>query len=165
MADNDWYIDAFHNDPGTPPTHEADAEVVSLARTVTGLSIGAQSHRDEPEDVNNPFLRTSDPRLDPLSGKFDPVQWTKTILQIQSGDPNGYPHNTAAVSFSNLNVYGYGKSTDYQKNVGNYLLDLPRVVYNFLGGKGQRIDILRNFEGYALVSFTRVYLIIYEPVG
>jgi hypothetical protein len=53
-----------------------------------------------------------------------------------------------------LNIY----ATVYQKNVGNYLLDLPRVVYNLLGGKEQGIDILRNFEGYALVSFCISYV-------
>ncbi|KAF8230823.1 putative ABC transporter [Tricholoma matsutake] len=144
--------EALNNDSGPLSTPQADAEVVSLARTVTGLSNGAGSQKDNLEDIDNPFLGTDDPRLDPLSGKFDPVAWTKSILQIQSRDPNGYLHNTAAVSFHNLNVYGYGKSTDHQKNVGNYLLDLPRVVHHLLGGKGQRIDILRNFEGVMLES-------------
>ncbi|THH15930.1 hypothetical protein EW146_g4638 [Bondarzewia mesenterica] len=150
MAENEkWQSQAvpFSDRPGPPLAHEADADVVALARTMTGLSQSAQSDIGKPEDVDNPFLGTDDPRMDPSSGKFDPIRWTKSILQIQSSDPEGYPHYTAAVSFSNLNVYGYGKPTDHQKTVGNYLLDIPGIVRNLLGSKGQRIDILRNFEG------------------
>lgn len=156
MAENEkWHAEvasAGNELPATgpPPSRQADAEVVALARSMTNLSQSGTTHDEKSGDSNNPFLSAQDPSLDPLSGKFDPVRWTKSILQIQGSDPDGYPHHTAAVSFSNLNVYGYGKPTDHQKTVGNYFLDITGVARDLLGSKGQRIDILRNFEGYVL---------------
>ncbi|TDL14894.1 P-loop containing nucleoside triphosphate hydrolase protein [Rickenella mellea] len=152
VSSNDW------PSSNHPSAREAEAEVVSLARTLTGQSHGSQRHEEDGEHADNPFLGIEDPALDPLSDKFDPVRWTKSILQIQSNDPDGYPHHTAAVSFSDLNVYGYGKSTDHQKTVGNYLLDIPGMVRNLFGSKGQRIDILQNFEGVVRESEMLVVL-------
>nr|A0A1V0QSE4.1 RecName: Full=ABC-type transporter eriD; AltName: Full=Erinacine biosynthesis cluster protein D [Hericium erinaceus]ARE72241.1 ABC-transporter [Hericium erinaceus] len=130
--------------PPSPST--ADTEVAALARSMTNASRSSVYSPEKP-DGTNPFLGTDDPRMDPLSGKFEPERWTKAILQLQSSDPEGYPHHTAAVSFSDLSVYGYGRPTDHQKTVGNYFLDIPGLARDILGRKGQRIDILRNFEG------------------
>jgi ATP-binding cassette, subfamily G (WHITE), member 2, PDR len=148
MAENNekWWPSS--STPSELP-HEPDAQVGALARTMTGLSQSTHGSKKElDDDIDNPFLGVDDPRLDPLSGNFDSVMWTKTILQLQSRDPDGYPHHTAAVSFSNLNVYGYGKPTDYQKTVGNYLLAIPGLVRDLSSGRGRRVDILKNFEGY-----------------
>jgi ATP-binding cassette, subfamily G (WHITE), member 2, PDR len=133
---------------GLKISSEADIELGALAHTVTALSQGSHDYEKELEDDDNPFLRVLNPRLDPLSGRFDSVLWTKTILQLQSNDPDDFPRYTAAVSFSNLNVYGYGRPTDYQKTVGNYPLAIAGFARNLLGRKGQKVDIIRNFEGY-----------------
>jgi ATP-binding cassette, subfamily G (WHITE), member 2, PDR len=148
------------NDNPALPYEEAEAEVVALARAMTGSSRRARHRRggfvrfeDPPMDLefNDPFHGVDDPRLDPLSGKFDSTLWTKAILQLQANDPRGHPHYTAAVSFSNLNVYGYGNPTDYQKTVGNYPLTVLGMARNLFSGKGPRVNILKNFEGYTFL--------------
>ncbi|KAF9000473.1 ABC-2 type transporter-domain-containing protein [Cyathus striatus] len=124
-----------------PTLHEADEEVAVLARTMSRRSLQHTLTNSNDETVDNPFLgNSSDPTLDPLSGKFDPVKWSKNVLQLQASDPEGYPRQTAAVSWSNLTYR-------YQKTVGNYLLDMPGMMRAMFGYKGQRIDILRGFEG------------------
>ncbi|KAF9000471.1 ABC transporter CDR4 [Cyathus striatus] len=134
---------------GLPTNEAADSEVASLARTMTRESMNFPTPDSvvPSADVDNPFLHSTDPALDPLSGKFDPVKWAKNVLQLQGSDPEGYPRQTAAVSWSDLSVHGYGSSTDHQKTVGNYLLDLPAVARSAFGYKGERIDILNGFEG------------------
>jgi ATP-binding cassette, subfamily G (WHITE), member 2, PDR len=160
------------NDNSAIPYEEAEAEVVALARTMTGSSHRAYHRRrgsvrfeNPPMDLefNDPFHEVDDPRLDPLSGKFDSTLWTKAILQLQSNDPGGHPHYTAAVSLSNLNVYGYGNPTDYQKTVGNYPLSVLGMARNLFSGKGQRVNILKNFEGYTFPFFYLVLLMVYGP--
>ncbi|KAF5346654.1 hypothetical protein D9758_013227 [Tetrapyrgos nigripes] len=116
---------------------QAPEEVTALARRMTSSSM-----RDR-----NPFNDHDDPTMDPRSGKFDYQKWIRSVLQITSRDPERYPQRTAGISFTNLNVHGFGQSTDYQKTVGGVLLDIPRAIIDFLGRRRQRIDILRNFEG------------------
>lgn len=55
---------------------------------------------------------------------------------------------TAGVAYRNLNVFGFGSATDYQKSVGNVLLESVGLIRQVLGmAKKRRIDILRGFEG------------------
>ncbi|KAF7555313.1 hypothetical protein G7046_g6583 [Stylonectria norvegica] len=68
-------------------------------------------------------------------------------------DPNSpIPPRTRAAKglcFQNLNVFGYGTPTDFQKNVANVWLALPgmaRRLFTKTGGH-RRIDILRQFDG------------------
>ncbi|KAK7047753.1 Multidrug resistance protein [Paramarasmius palmivorus] len=127
-----------------PPIPEVDVEqeVAQLARTFTQRSLA--QHVDT--DVH-PFSEDAEPELDPRSEKFDPQRWLRSMFGIHSRDSQRYPKRTAGISFTNLNVYGYGKPTDYQKTVGNILLGIPDMIKGLLGNKGQRIDILRDFEG------------------
>jgi len=141
-VDNDTDSTIFNRSEELAP--EAQHEVTSLARRMTNISL-KQQHLSNYE---NPFGEQQDPTMDPRSGKFDYQKWIRTLLHVTSRDPDKYPRRTAGISFANLNVHGYGNSTDHQKTVGNVLLDLPRTAVNQLGGgKGRRIDILRNFEG------------------
>ncbi|KAI3598044.1 multidrug resistance protein cdr1 [Moniliophthora roreri] len=128
---------------GSEDTVTPEEQVIEIARTFTQRSLGQHT----PFDIVTPFSDKADPELDPRSEKFDPQQWLRSMLEITSRDPERYPKRTAGISFTNLNVYGYGKSTDYQKTVGNIWLDIPGTVKSLMGHKGQRIDILRDFEG------------------
>ncbi|KAK0199278.1 AtrD, ABC-transporter [Desarmillaria ectypa] len=139
-ADHESAVTAYDADPFP---EDAEREIVQLARSLTNASLAGQGLHDD----DNPFEGSTDPRMDPRSGKFDYHLWIRSILQITSRDPDRYPHRTAGISFQNLNVYGYGKPTDHQKTVGNVLLDMPKMVGGVLGSKGRRIDILRDFEG------------------
>ncbi len=141
-------------------------EVVQLARTVTNASL-PNAHLGEGD---NPFEGSADPRMDPMSGKFDYHLWIRTVLSLNvlhAGDGEA-PGRTAGISYRNLNVYGYGKPTDHQRTVGGVLLDLPRMVYDLVGGvfggsggRGRRIDILRNFEG--LVNAGEMLVVLGRP--
>ncbi|MCJ1270047.1 hypothetical protein MMC22_009941 [Lobaria immixta] len=68
----------------------------------------------------------------------------------------------ASVAYRNLNVYGFGTATDYQKTFANY----PLAYLSRLGGlfgrvRKSRIDILRDFEG--LVSGGEMLLVLGRP--
>ena len=96
------------------------AEVANLAKQLTQHSIRTTGGNDYP----NPFLGTDDPALDPLSGHFKPAAWTKTLLGIESRDPERYPKRTAGVSYKNLSVHGFGSLTDYQKYNSTFQVSL-----------------------------------------
>ncbi|KAK1227247.1 Multidrug resistance protein [Marasmius sp. AFHP31] len=123
-----------------------EPEVSRLARTVTKLST-AQSHYDIEQDTSSPFSENVDPSLDPRSGKFDYHRWTRWLLDISNRQLAPGSARTAGVSFQNLSVRGYGKPTDHQKTVWNVVWDIPGMVRGLFEGKGQRIDILRDFKG------------------
>lgn len=108
----------------------------------------------------NPFLDTSNsPILDPYSEKFNALEWTKHVEHIRSQDPETYQSKVAGVSFKNLSAYGYGSSADYQKTVGNLPLDVVSFFKNTLTrDKGEKIEILRNFDGLVRPGETLVVL-------
>lgn len=106
-----------------------DQEVTSLARQLTQHSI---KHHDG--NYINPFTGTDEPSLDPMSGKFSPEAWTRTLIglehiprfwtirssfcvRLESRDPERYPKRVAGVSYRNLSVHGFGNLTDYQKYI------------------------------------------------
>ena len=109
----------------------AAQEVTKLARKLTRQSSGQQSSGDDElgrtltaqsvkttgGNYRNSFLDTTDPALDPNSGHFKPEQWVRTLVGLQSRDPERYPQRVAGISYKNLNVHGFGTLTDYQKYV------------------------------------------------
>lgn len=69
-------------------------------------------------------------------------------MHLQSRNPETYIPRTAGVAYKNLNVYGFGQATDYQKTVGNITLEVIGMAKRLFGaGKAQKIEILRDFEG------------------
>lgn len=130
--------------------------VEELARTFT-----QQSANNEATSDINPFKGSADPALDPKSGKFNAAKWVKTLIGIQSRDPERYPNRVAGISYKNLNVHGFGNPTDYQKTFGNYPLEIP-ALFNKVRGKGQRkIQILRDFEG--LIKSGEMLVVLGRP--
>lgn len=104
----------------------AAQEVTKLARKLTqqsssdeelGRTLTAQSVKTSEGNYRNSFLDASDPTLDPNSGQFRPERWVRTLVGLQSRDPERYPQRVAGVSYKNLNVHGFGSLTDYQKYV------------------------------------------------
>ena len=73
------------------------------------------SSRSVEGGFRNSFLDSSDPTLDPNSGQFKPEAWVRTLIGLQSRDPERYPQRVAGIGYSNLNVHGFGGLTDYQK--------------------------------------------------
>jgi ATP-binding cassette subfamily G (WHITE) protein 2 (PDR) len=85
------------------------------------------------------------------------------VLNFHLQDPEAPPMRTAGVAFRNLNVFGFGTATDYQKSVGNVLLESVSLVRQALGlAKQRRIDILRGFEG---VVYAGEMLVVLGPPG
>ena len=117
------------------PTEEESAGIIhELARQVSHTS--SLNSEYSTSTLVNPFYSQTticpSPKLNPSSSSFNPRAWVKSVLAIQSRDPERYPSRSAGVSFSNLHVHGFGSSTDYQKTVRNIPLDyhLPIDVRN-----------------------------------
>ncbi|PVH73880.1 ATP-binding cassette transporter [Cadophora sp. DSE1049] len=115
--------------------------IQELART--------QSFEDNSNEKRNPFLSGTDPDspLNPNGTKFNARAWATNIAKIASEKGQGF--RKIGLCFQDLNVFGYGTPTDFQKDVGNIWLAVPGMVRRFFASKaGQtRIDILRDFEG------------------
>lgn len=130
-------------------------QVTSLARQYTNASTYSAIGK-------NPFTEAEpNSSLDPNGENFNARAWAKALLHLQSRDPEKYPERTAGVAFKNLNVYGYGNATDYQKSVGNVFLDVPGLVNQAMGKGQRRIDILRDFEG--LVEAGEMLVVLGPP--
>ncbi|KIV78697.1 hypothetical protein PV11_06318 [Exophiala sideris] len=120
---------------------EADERVRYLARQFSrdsGFSTSTNS---------NPFNAEPDSPLDPNSDNFRPRAWVKAMFQLQSSDNDRFLARTAGVAFRNLNAHGYGAATDYQKSVGNVMLEVVGLARRLMGVGQQRVDILRGFDG------------------
>jgi ATP-binding cassette, subfamily G (WHITE), member 2, PDR len=95
------------------------------------------------------ILGNNDPNspLNPRGGKFNARVWAKTIAK--AANERGQDFRRVGLCFQNLNVFGYGTPTDFQKDVGNIWPALPGMARRlFFRTAGQtRIDILRQFHG------------------
>jgi hypothetical protein len=87
-----------------------DDEVLKLARKYT-----TQSHHSVYN--KNPFEEKEDSILNPASPDFSPRAFAKSLLNLQARDPEKWKQRTTGFAFKNLNVYGFGSPTDYQKSV------------------------------------------------
>lgn len=125
---------------GTPYDEEdAQDEIHDLARRLTSHSRRG-SHSLFPEPSNK--------LLDPSSPEFDARKWAASFYRLQTQALLGNEPNSIGMAFRNLEVYGMGTSTNYQKTVGNFLLGAATSVLSKLSSRGeQRVDILQNLEG------------------
>ena len=97
-------------------THESSGEnLIELEKAISLHSV-----KTDGGNYRNAFLDTTDPALDPNSGHFKPEKWVRTLVGLQSRDPERYPQRVAGLSYRNLNVHGFGSLTDYQKLVGTF---------------------------------------------
>ncbi|KAG8164849.1 hypothetical protein KVR01_005124 [Diaporthe batatas] len=132
--------------------------VQNLARQYTNKShasgiTGANPFAEHANDPDSP--------LNPNGDKFNARAWAKNVVELVSSEGHGF--RTSGIAFQNLNVFGYGAGTDYQKDVANILLDVAGVVRGvFGGGKKKRIDILQNFDG---VVHKGEMLVVLGPPG
>lgn len=125
------------NGSDTPKSSDqSDSEILRLARRVS-----AESKHLE---YGSPFDASEDSTLDPNSEKFDAKVWAKRFYEtLYATDPA----RVMGVSYENLHVFGYGSDTDFQNTVGNWPFKLPELAHRVLGGRGQKVDILRDFAG------------------
>lgn len=150
-----------HQSTTSTSTDAIDTDEEGQAVAVLARQITLQSVKTSGGGYVNPFLGSDDPQLDPRSGKFSPKAWIKTLVGIQSRDPERYPTRVAGVSYRNLNVHGFGAPTDYQKTFGNYPLAIASI-FNKLTGRGKiKIQILRDFDG--LVKSGEMLVVLGRP--
>jgi ATP-binding cassette, subfamily G (WHITE), member 2, PDR len=132
-------------------------KVRELARAITHNSI-----KNADGELVNPFDGSDNPALDPLSGKFSYRAWVKTLVGLQSRDPERYPRRVAGVAYKNLSAFGFGESTDYQKTFGNYPLEAGGLFRRLIGQRQQtKIQILRDFDG--LVRSGEMLVVLGRP--
>jgi ATP-binding cassette subfamily G (WHITE) protein 2 (PDR) len=118
------------------PSTSSDTDIVQLARRVSAES--------EHLGHTSPFDAPSGGRLDPNSEVFDAKAWAKQFYNaLYASDPV----RVMGVAYENLHVSGYGSDTDFQNTVGNWPFKLPELAHRLVGSRGQKVDILRNFEG------------------
>ncbi|KAG9253600.1 ABC-2 type transporter-domain-containing protein [Emericellopsis atlantica] len=107
-----------------------------------------QSAGDLHHDVRSLFANDDpDSVLNPASEHFNARSWAKAVAKRATED--GTRLRRSGFCFQNLNVFGYGAETDYQKDVGNIWFSLPQMARGLFDKKGgqRRIDILRDFDG------------------
>ena len=119
-------------------SQENEVEVQKLARLYSNAAtqIAPRNPFEDPEE-----------EIDPSSEKFKARAWIRSMLSIRDSLEYKVQGRCAGVAFRDLSVHGYSAPTDYQKTVGNYLLDVVGLGKRLAGQKGRRVDILRNFEG------------------
>jgi ATP-binding cassette subfamily G (WHITE) protein 2 (PDR) len=93
------------------------------------------------------FPLQKDSQLDPNGSQFNPRAWAKEFLRLRTSISGGSPPRTTGVAWSDLNAYGFGSATDFQKNVGSVLLDGAKLLNNLLHHDKRRVEILRDFDG------------------
>jgi hypothetical protein len=132
-----------HNpETGSINMNQRHSIVRDLARQYTkqsAISVGDSSSIFASTDPNSP--------LNPRGDKFNARTWAKTIAKAANDRGQGF--RRVGLCFQNVNVFGYGTPTDFQKDVGNVWLALPAMTRRlFSKTAGQtRIDILRQFDG------------------
>jgi ATP-binding cassette, subfamily G (WHITE), member 2, PDR len=154
------YLEKSSEDDETLQEREekVEAEVSNLARQLT-----RQSTRFSTKGVlTNPFVNDDlESTINPASPNFRARDWIKMLLEVRSQDPAKYPDRKAGVSFRNLGVHGFGSPTDYQKDVLNSLLEVGSLVRRLAGGKRNKLQILRDFDG--LVKNGEMLVVLGRP--
>lgn len=84
--------------------------------------------------------------LDPNSDKFHARKWATAFYHSRKA-ASGTAPRTAGIAFKNLDVYGYGTDTDFQKTIGNAFIEGPAMLKKLFGRDKKRIDILQDLEG------------------
>ncbi|UPK93740.1 hypothetical protein LCI18_004675 [Fusarium solani-melongenae] len=130
-------------DEGTSEMERRHSIVRDLARQYTQTSMqnfqGDGAALFAADDKDSP--------LNPQSEKFNARAWAKAVAKTMSEHGSGF--RQSGLCFQDMNVFGYGAETDYQKDVGNVWLGIPSAITNLTSpnrGK-RRIDILRGFDG------------------
>lgn len=106
-------------------------------------------HQKASDDEGDPLFGSKDLNspLNPHGENFNARAWATNVARV--ADARGQSFRRVGLCFQNLNVFGYGTPTDFQKDVGNIWLALPSMVRRlFSHSAGQtRIGILHHLDG------------------
>lgn len=142
---------------------DTEHEVQHLARAITHRSsLSTSDVRDAYRRgrAQNPFdIDYRQPELDPASPQFNFRAWISALVGLAQADGS----RRTGVSFRNLSVHGFGKPTDFQKDVVNVFISLFDSARRFLGShRGEhKIQILRNLDG--LVKSGEMLVVLGRP--
>ena len=116
----------------------------------------------EQEFFLNPFrgVPAGSP-LDPASDIFSAKKWLSNLIGFVAKDPEKYPYRLVGLSFSNLDVYGFRRHSDYQKTVGNIVLEVGHLFRSLTGTGKQKVQILKGFDG--IVDNGQMLLVLGRP--
>lgn len=128
-----------------------DRKIQRLASRISRHTVAS----DVTKPYNDIFHPLPDSKLDPRSSNFNTRAWVAALAQYESDHVESGRRRMSGVTFRNLDVYGFGMSTDYQKSVGNIILSLMMQRHK------RRIDILYGFEG--LVDTGEMLLVLGPP--
>lgn len=131
-----------YGDGGDTEEERRNSIVQALARRYT-----TQSQTAGVAPGTNIFLAAADEDspLNPNGEKFKARTWAKAVVDMISTE--GHAFRTSGIAFQNLNVFGFGSATDYQKDFFNIWLEAVGLARRVLGQGKRRIDILRDFDG------------------
>ncbi|OJJ70038.1 hypothetical protein ASPBRDRAFT_56781 [Aspergillus brasiliensis CBS 101740] len=143
----------FADEEGQKETvyHNADEIIRRLASQVSENTMAT----DIDETHSNIFHPPRGSKLDPRCPNFDTRAWIEALVRYESVNLDSGRRRRSGVSFRNLDVYGFGKYTDYQKTVGNSILSLITLR------RKHRIDILHDLEG--IVNTGEMLLVLGPP--
>lgn len=164
--------DDLEKDKGDTSTSPADTigeaadgyydEAAEMDRRSSVIQALARSYsRASGVEGGNPFFAGPDSPLNPQSDNFDGKKWARAIVDLVQ--QSGSDFRTSGIAFQHLNVHGFGAGSDYQKDVGNVWLSLAGMAGRLAGaGRGQRIDILQDFDG---IVHNGEMLVVLGPPG
>lgn len=107
------------------------------------------SSRQLSTEYRQPHSDSNNESTEPSSSHFDPVSWARHFQESRTLTGGGHSLRLG-LAFRALNVYGFGKSTDYQSTVGTFALELLTYIKDVVGcgaSSSTRQDILRDLEG------------------
>jgi ATP-binding cassette subfamily G (WHITE) protein 2 (PDR) len=137
-------VNEKHVSPSETNDEDDDSEMERRDSAIQALA-RSYSHASGVEG-GNPFVASEDSPLNPNGPNFSGRAWAKAMVDLVSRD--GATFRSAGVCFQNLNTFGFGEATDYQKDVANVWLSLAGLARRVTGTSSrQRIDILRQFDG------------------
>ncbi len=157
VEDNSRSDPTFTREMGSPEHFQAQKtdNIRGLARVFSNLSRNASRTTGV-----NPFEKADDPKLDPNSPEFEVERWLKSYLSITSKDKERYPQRSVGVSFRSLRVYGFGRDTDYQKDVLNVFLAAVQTIHGLFHASW-KFPILESFDG--LVRPGEICIVLGRP--
>lgn len=132
------------DDGGILDCHAQDVGVES-SKTVLRALCKFNSRRSNDSLQENTFAAPRESCLDPKSLDFRPSERARAIARLIQG--HGISLRSAGICFHNLNVYGFGVESSYQKDVANVWFSLFSKLRTFTGHGRQRVNILRQFDG------------------
>ncbi|KAJ5817413.1 CDR ABC transporter [Penicillium robsamsonii] len=145
----DW---VYNHDPEEKEEdHDVDRKIRRLASHASRHTVASEVNKPH-NDIFHPLPGSE---LDPQSSSFSTRAWVEALVRYESENLESGRRRKSGISFRNLDVYGFGMSTDYQKSVGNSILSLMTQR------RKRRIDILHNFEG--LVDTGEMLLVLGPP--